>query len=198
MLNAKSLLWTALTLILVAFPAGEVFARASSKTRAYVKHVIYARLKGHGEKQAEKAYQAVLAGSRKHRIDPLLILAVIEHESRFDANARGSHGEIGLMQIKPKTAEWIAKKSNHPWRGSSSLRDPATNIALGSAYLGMLRERFENRRIYLAAYNAGPTQISRRIQQQRVPGRYAHRVMRHYRKHSGVAASRHLPDPVKS
>lgn len=56
--------------------------------------------------------------------------AVIRRESRFNPKARGSHGEIGLMQIKPATARAIG------YRGSAAgLYDVETNLTWGMAYL---------------------------------------------------------------
>ncbi len=56
--------------------------------------------------------------------------AVIRHESRFNAKARGRHGEIGLMQIKPQTARGLG------YRGTAAgLYDVETNLKWGMAYL---------------------------------------------------------------
>ena len=63
------------------------------------------------KRRAESISSAILGSSRRHRIDPLLVMAVIDHESRFDGSKRGSHGEIGLMQIKPATGRWLAQRS---------------------------------------------------------------------------------------
>jgi len=56
--------------------------------------------------------------------------AVIRHESRFNVRARGRHGEIGLMQIKPQTARGLG------YRGTAAgLYDVDTNLKWGMAYL---------------------------------------------------------------
>src|SRR5207253_10929165 len=58
------------------------------------------------ELRREKQYDSDIArAAAKYRIDPLLVKAVIWQESRFDRNAKGRAGEIGLMQIMPLTAE---------------------------------------------------------------------------------------------
>lgn len=58
--------------------------------------------------------------------------AVIRVESNYRADARGSAGEVGLMQIKPATARMMG------YRGSvKGLYDPETNIKYGMKYLGM-------------------------------------------------------------
>jgi len=56
--------------------------------------------------------------------------AVVKVESNFNPRARGSHGEVGLMQIKPSTARAIG------YRGTTAaLYDPDTNLAWGMRYL---------------------------------------------------------------
>lgn len=56
--------------------------------------------------------------------------AVIRHESRFNPKARGRHGEIGLMQIKPQTARALGYTGT-----ASGLYDVDTNLKWGMAYL---------------------------------------------------------------
>ncbi|MFX5793561.1 transglycosylase SLT domain-containing protein, partial [Acinetobacter baumannii] len=70
-------------------------------------------------------------------------VAVIDTESSFRPNARGSHGEIGLMQLKPSTAQWIARRHGLPWWGPATLLDPAAIVRLGAAYLSDIRNRLE-------------------------------------------------------
>lgn len=133
------------------------------------------------EKSPEIA-RAILDESRKNRLDPLFTLAVIEHESKFDPRALGSHGEQGLMQLKPTTAAWIATKQGHHWRGSGTLWDPVTNIALGTAYLSYLRRTFQERgHLYLCAYNMGARRLKKVLQYGPLkPTRYASRVLAKY------------------
>lgn len=50
----------------------------------------------------KKYVTVVFAESSKQQVDPLLTLAVIAVESRFDFMATSSHGAKGLMQIIPK------------------------------------------------------------------------------------------------
>lgn len=56
--------------------------------------------------------------------------AVVKIESNYRPNARGSAGEVGLMQIKPATARMMG------YSGSvKGLYDPETNIRYGMKYL---------------------------------------------------------------
>ncbi len=61
--------------------------------------------------------------------------AVVRVESNFNPRARGSAGEIGLMQIKPSTARMMG------YRGTAKgLYDPETNIKFGMKYLAMAHD----------------------------------------------------------
>jgi soluble lytic murein transglycosylase-like protein len=78
------------------------------------------------------AYQSLIAKYASAYGVPLkLAHAVVRVESNYRANARGSAGEIGLMQIKPSTARMMG------YTGSSKgLYNPETNIKYGMKYLG--------------------------------------------------------------
>jgi soluble lytic murein transglycosylase len=104
------------------------------------------------------------AGSR-YGVDPALVKAVVWKESRFDPNARGSSGEIGLMQIMPPAAqEWASSERLRSFQ-HEQLFDPEKNILAGSWYLHVqLRKyaRTDNPIPYaLASYNAGPGNSAR-------------------------------------
>eukprot|EP00903_Cladosiphon_okamuranus_P001978 g1976.t1 len=72
----------------------------------------------------------------KHGVPVKIAKAVVEVESNFNPRARGSAGEVGLMQIKPATARGIG------YRGSTkALYDPETNLEWGMKYLAGAHER---------------------------------------------------------
>jgi soluble lytic murein transglycosylase-like protein len=77
--------------------------------------------------------------------------AVINVESQYRPNVRGSAGEVGLMQIKPATARGLG------YRGSvQGLYDPETNIRFGMKYLGMARKLGDGSTCgTILKYNAG-------------------------------------------
>jgi len=90
---------------------------------------------------------------RKHAMDPALVRAVIQAESRFDPLAVSSKGAIGLMQLSPIVTKAL---------GIHDPFDPQLNINGGVRYLKDLLETFKgDRKLALAAYNAGPTQVYR-------------------------------------
>jgi hypothetical protein len=70
------------------------------------------------------------AEAARRNIPPALADAVATVESAYDAGARGSSGEVGLMQVLPSTADMLG------FRGDlAQLADPETNIRLGVKYL---------------------------------------------------------------
>ncbi len=88
--------------------------------------------------------------------------AIIRQESAFRADARSSAGALGLMQLMPATAQMVAGKTGLRLRDTSTITDPATNIRLGTAYLGQMLRTFEHNRVLAsAAYNAGPARVQR-------------------------------------
>ncbi len=149
--------------------------------RGLVKKETGQRLRAAPGVSTAEVQDAILRESRKNHLDPLLVVAVIEHESAFSPHKRGRHGEIGLMQIKPATGAWIARNREIAWK-PEGLDDPSFNIAIGTAYLGMLKNRFHERRLYLAAYNMGPSRMKSLIRKREVPRRYSRQVLRRYRR----------------
>jgi len=102
----------------------------------------------------------------KYEIDPLLALAMIREESRFNAWNESVAGARGLMQIIFSTGEWIAQKINLEEFNDEMLFDPEININLGCWYIGYLKERFLNDPILIiSGYNAGPGTTSKWLQQ---------------------------------
>ena len=92
-------------------------------------------------------------------LDPALIAGVIYVESRF--RDQTSHaGAKGLMQIMPRTADYIAQKSGGTQFVQGDLADPQINISYGSWYLRYLLDHYHGNTILtLAAYNAGEGKV---------------------------------------
>lgn len=131
--------------------------------------------------EARNLTQLIISEAYANGMDPVFLLAVITRESRLKPEARGRHGEIGLMQIKPDTAEWIAKRSNLSWEGDESLLDPCQNIRIGVAYLSHLRKRYDRHSLhYISAYNMGPGRLQQLVKQNIAPKEYAGAVMSLY------------------
>lgn len=92
-------------------------------------------------------------------IDPFLVYAVIKAESGFDEGAVSGAGAVGLMQLKPSTAEFICVRDGIEFC-PSQLKDGAYNVLLGCRYLKYLSWRFPVQETALAAYNAGEGTVS--------------------------------------
>src|SRR3954470_1973445 len=94
-------------------------------------------------------------------VDAALIAAVIYEESKF--RDQTSHaGARGLMQITPRTADFIAHRSGGTKFEQGDLATPQINIAYGTYYLRYLIDRYDgNDALAIAAYNAGETNVDR-------------------------------------
>lgn len=89
----------------------------------------------------------------RHNLDPALVMAVIEVESNFIADAVSPAGAVGLMQVMPATAEEL---------GLPDVADPAVNLEAGCRYLAALLTVFGGDvELALAGYNAGPGAVRR-------------------------------------
>jgi len=90
-------------------------------------------------------------------IDPFLVAGVIRTESKFNAQARSPKGALGLMQMMPETAKWVADQMDFPTNFDiSHLENPEVNIRMGTWYLSSLKKEFKgNEVLLLAAYNGG-------------------------------------------
>ncbi len=94
--------------------------------------------------------------AKANGVDSALVASVIMNESRFQNDARSPRGAIGLMQIMPETAQWIAVQLGDDNFSLEKLREPETNIRYGVWYLAELQREFAGNNILaLAAYNAG-------------------------------------------
>lgn len=92
---------------------------------------------------------------RRIGLDPLLIVAVMAIESRFNPIAQSDGGAIGLMQVIPR---YHADKFD-PARGGSVL-DPQTNIQLGARVLKDYIRRGGTEAAGLQLYNGASADAS--------------------------------------
>ncbi|WP_413293429.1 lytic transglycosylase domain-containing protein [Bdellovibrio sp. HCB185ZH] len=155
--------------------------------------MIYKKVQGYLEPQwknrAGDISSAIISESDKFNLDPVFVMAIIKTESTFNPLTVGSFGEIGLMQIKPDTAQWIANKYGIPWKGKKTLTNPVTNIRIGAAYMDYLRKQFPGKaNKYVSAYNMGPKNVRRLLAQNVMPEEYNGRVMKNYKDfYTGLA-----------
>lgn len=96
--------------------------------------------------------------SQEYNVDENLIYAVIKAESNFNSNAISSKNATGLMQLMESTAKEICIKINLQLideKFQEKLLEPEININIGTKYLSILLEKYENIELAVAAYNAG-------------------------------------------
>lgn len=122
--------------------------------------------------------RSILQEAEKHSLDPVLVLAVIQIESRFDRKAVSTRGAQGLMQLQRVVVDELVGEGKIPAR-RHDLKDPQANVEIGVSYLAHLVEMFGDLNIALAAYNWGPTRIREKLAaNQTIPSQYASKVLR--------------------
>lgn len=97
---------------------------------------------------------SILFFSEKWGVHPLLVTALMSHESDFRPDAESPVGALGISQIMPGTASAMGID---PY-------DPAQNLEGGIAYFAQQINAFANSGEWsvsyaIAAYNAGPNAI---------------------------------------
>lgn len=91
-------------------------------------------------------------------VDPLLVVAMIENESRYNERAIGDNGRsYGLMQIQPR---WHYSRMRE--LGCTDLLDPYQNITVGVDYISELLSQGKSLEWTLMAYNGGPSYANRK------------------------------------
>lgn len=88
----------------------------------------------------------------QYNIPPQLLYSVAYQESRLNPTAKSSAGAIGVMQLMPTTAASL---------GVTDPYDPQQNINGGAKYLAQLYQQFGDWSLALAAYNAGPGNVTK-------------------------------------
>jgi soluble lytic murein transglycosylase len=101
----------------------------------------------------------------QHRLDPMLVKAVVWRESRFDPQKYGTAGERGLMQVSQKAANEWARENRIDNFHDDDLFDPKTNLEAGAWYLRRAFDHWINQpeplAFALAEYNAGASRAQR-------------------------------------
>lgn len=107
-------------------------------------------------------HQETLAESaRQWNVAEAKVFAVIRQESRFNATIRSRAGAIGLMQLMPATASWVARQMGIPGYRIAMLDLPSVNIAMGTYYYHRVLADLGDPVLATAAYNAGPGRAKR-------------------------------------
>lgn len=129
-----------------------------------VQATITAKLWNHLEERFPLAWENDFERYTKDKsIAKSYAMAIARQESAWNPQARSPVGATGLMQLMPETAKHTAKKQGiTDYVNTSQLTNPSKNIELGTAYLNDVYQQFSNNRILSsAAYNAGPSRVTR-------------------------------------
>lgn len=105
-----------------------------------------------------KYQEEVLSSAREFAVSPALVASVANVESGYNANAKSNKGAVGIMQLLPSTAEWLAGNLGELY-DEEELFQPEVNIRLGTYYLSYLLNHFEDEEAAICAYNAGQSKV---------------------------------------
>lgn len=106
--------------------------------------------------------------ARRYGLSEDLVFGMIWVESRFNPKAVSPVGARGLMQLMPRTAQYLAERIE--WPGPVDAFDPHFNIEAGTYYIARLIDSFEGDVVLaLAAYNAGPGAVRRWLGEDGLP-----------------------------
>lgn len=129
-----------------------------------------------------KYEQEISAAADEYAVDKLLLAAIIRTESNFKPDKVSVKGAVGLMQIMPDTANWIAEGTDLEVPLGDRLFEPDLNVRLGAQYLRMLQNQFadymgqddfrSDLAVIAAAYNAGPGVVGRWLEEETWSGLY--------------------------
>ena len=97
-------------------------------------------------------FQDIVAASCEAGVPVVLFDALVSQESRYRSSARSHAGAMGLAQLMPGTARYLGVSK--PW-------DPSANLRGGARYLREQLDKFGTWELALAAYNAGPGNVTK-------------------------------------
>ncbi len=95
--------------------------------------------------------------AREQDVDEALLLALARQESRFVPDIVSAAGAVGLMQLMPPTARWVAKQMGRADYRPALIADVGLNTQFGAFYFRHCLDLLEGMpALAAAAYNAGP------------------------------------------
>ena len=128
--------------------------QSSTKLDSYVSdNVIGSTAYANSLAGANQYASIIQKAAATYNVPEKLIAAVIKQESNFNSSVVSHAGAQGLMQLMPKTAQYL---------GVTNAFDPEQNIMAGAKYLRQLLDKFDNDpTLALAAYNAGASRVTK-------------------------------------
>jgi soluble lytic murein transglycosylase-like protein len=128
---------------------------------------LYERMPASPQVLHEQVARALVGESEEVKVDPLLVLAMIEVESGFDSTAVSSAGAHGLMQLLPGTMQREAEALG---LDDADPADPVANVRAGVRYLRRCLDAYPGHLdLALMAYNSGPNRVLEFLEDGEVP-----------------------------
>ncbi len=153
----------------------EMYDKAREITERSLENPVFASVtRTDLEKLHQKLYpryyeEMVEKYGKLYNVDTFLISAMILEESRYNAKAVSWAGAIGLMQIMPATARELAQELKIRRFRTAMLKQPDTNIRLGTKYIEYLNSLFDgNAMLVTGAYNGGPGRMRRWVAAKKI------------------------------
>jgi soluble lytic murein transglycosylase-like protein len=134
--------------------------------QAYARHRPACLLSGH-----EPLEPVITEAERRHRLPAGLLHALVEVESETRPHRISPAGAMGPGQLMPGTARML--RVEDPF-------DPRPAIDASARYLAGQLERFDDVRLALAAYNAGPGAVDGQVPRNGETEFYVVKVMNAY------------------
>jgi soluble lytic murein transglycosylase len=108
-------------------------------------------------------YRDSLQGNiQENKLDEAWVYGLMRQESRFVTQAKSNVGALGLMQVMPATARWVAQKLGMKDYRKVLVSQLDTNLKLGTYYMKNVLSTLGNSPVLAsAAYNAGPARARR-------------------------------------
>ena len=136
---------------------------SSQQSDDFVRQIVAERYNGSDQ---DEVAQSIIVSSAIFQFDPILIMSIIEVESKWSPSAVSPTGAKGIMQVVSKTWNWMLDQKG--WNGFD-IFSPTNNILVAVAYLAHLRRRFRTTNSLLLAYNQGPRRASEILHNEREP-----------------------------
>ncbi len=103
----------------------------------------------------------ISAGAKQNHLDEAWVYGIVRQESRFYSEAKSRAGAMGLMQLMPATARWIAQRLGVSNFRTSDANTVDTNTAFGTYYMRHVLDDLGHTVMATAGYNAGPSRAKR-------------------------------------
>ena len=101
------------------------------------------------------------SAAKQNRLDEAWVYGIVRQESRFYADAKSRVGAMGLMQLMPATARWIAQRLGITKFHAADANAVDTNTAFGTYYMRHVLDELGHPVVATAAYNGGPSRAAR-------------------------------------